>query len=437
MTPQAWTPYEPIEDLPDGLRLRRAGPEDIEPMAAFQAPIHGTPEAPSQWEAAWVRASMSGRHPSCSAARWLIVEERDTGRIVSACGLMRHTWSLDGVPFTVGRPETVGTDPAYRRRGLIRRLFQEMHRMSDADGDLAQVIWGIPYFYRQFGYEMCIPLDGGRRLDADTVEMLADQTPSGWDVQPPSPAMRSHAERWKHTMDRFSSWTAQMEPADWEYHWRPQTVEEQPEISVLGVITQHGQPVGFAGIAPWSCPDKVQVLAAEDGVDWRALICAVCQWIRRLYRTLRGATEAVSLAIGMNHPAWAALDDISTTPIEPYPWYLRVPDPMRFFTHFTPVWESRLAQAGLNGWSGRLGISDYHRTVVMTFEQGRITEFSDRADGAPVARWPGSVLLQSLAGFREIGFLQNAHPDMQIPGELRPVLDALFPVRSAHIWPSV
>lgn len=437
MTPVTWTPYEWIEDLPGGLRLRRAGPDDTERMAAFQAPIHGSPEEPSRWEAAWVRASMSGRHPSCDASRWLIIEDRASGRIVSACGLMRHTWSLDGVPFTVGRPETVGTDPAYRRRGLIRRLFQEMHRMSEADGDLVQAIWGIPYFYRQFGYEMCIPLDGGRRLEADTVERLARETPDGWTVEPPTPAARDHAERWKALMDRHNSWASVMTSADWDYHWRPQSTREQPEISVLGVITQNGKPVGFAGIAPWSFPDKLQVLAADDDADWRALLCAVCRWIHALVQKQRRAAEVLSLPIGVNHPAWAALSDIPMSPIRPYPWYLRVPDLARFISHLIPIWEHRLAKAGLDGWSGRLGISDYHRTVGITCEQGRITEVTQGANGAPVARWPGNVLLQSLAGIHEIGLLEEAHPDLFVPEELRPVVDALFPQRPAHIWPTV
>jgi hypothetical protein len=55
----------------------------------------------------------------------------------------------------------VATAPAYRHRGLSRALLQELHARSETEGDLLQAITGIPYFYRQFGYEYALHLDGG------------------------------------------------------------------------------------------------------------------------------------------------------------------------------------------------------------------------------------------------------------------------------------
>jgi predicted acetyltransferase len=76
--------------------------------------------------------------------------------------LIPQTWTYAGVPFGVGRPEAVGTDPDYRRRGLIRMQFEVLHGKSAAMGHLVQGITGIPWYYRQFGYEYALDLDGGR-----------------------------------------------------------------------------------------------------------------------------------------------------------------------------------------------------------------------------------------------------------------------------------
>ncbi len=62
----------------------------------------------------------------------------------------------------MGRPELVGTDAAYRNRGLVRKQFEVVHEWSRQRGELVQVITGIPYFYRQFGYEMGLDLSGGK-----------------------------------------------------------------------------------------------------------------------------------------------------------------------------------------------------------------------------------------------------------------------------------
>src|SRR5512137_291623 len=68
----------------------------------------------------------------------------------------------DGIPFKIGRPELVGTLPEYRNRGLVRIQFEEIHKWSAERGEMVQAITGIPYYYRLFGYEMCVDLDGSR-----------------------------------------------------------------------------------------------------------------------------------------------------------------------------------------------------------------------------------------------------------------------------------
>ena len=65
-------------------------------------------------------------------------------------------------PFGCGRIEQVGTDPLYRRRGLIRKQMDVIHALSDSKGELVQAITGIPWYYRQFGYEFALDLYCGR-----------------------------------------------------------------------------------------------------------------------------------------------------------------------------------------------------------------------------------------------------------------------------------
>lgn len=87
----------------------------------------------------------------------VIEDTSKEGRPIVACTCgWRHTWTYEGIPFQVGRPEMVATDPAYRHCGLIRALFEIVHARSAAQGDLVQAITGINYFYRQFGYEYAL-----------------------------------------------------------------------------------------------------------------------------------------------------------------------------------------------------------------------------------------------------------------------------------------
>ncbi|MEX2550268.1 MAG: hypothetical protein WD638_08570 [Nitriliruptoraceae bacterium] len=55
-------------------------------------------------------------------------------------------------------------DAAYEGRGLVCALMGWAHERSRDRGHLLQVMIGIPYFYRQFGYEYIQPMPAWREL---------------------------------------------------------------------------------------------------------------------------------------------------------------------------------------------------------------------------------------------------------------------------------
>jgi len=153
-------------ELGDGLVLHWSRPEDTERLAALYADVfRRSADVPSNsYMAAWTRDMMSGRHPLIDPTDFALVEDTRAGAIVAAACLLSQTWEYDGIPCPIGRPEAVGTAIGYRDRGLVRAIFELIHARSVARGDLAQGITGIPYYYRQFGYEYALDLDGNRAL---------------------------------------------------------------------------------------------------------------------------------------------------------------------------------------------------------------------------------------------------------------------------------
>ena len=70
----------------------------------------------------------------------------------------------------------VGTLEAYRRRGLVHAQTEYFKERLRERGCLISHIQGIPYYYRQFGYEFAIPLEGGLRLTGYVLPPEPDQT---------------------------------------------------------------------------------------------------------------------------------------------------------------------------------------------------------------------------------------------------------------------
>ncbi len=152
-----------IRDLGDGLIMRRSTVEDTEALMAFHGDVHRDPgvEEREEYVAAWVRDLMERPHPSFDVATLPSSRTRTGGHcLVDMPDLADLV--VRGVQFGVGRPELVGTHADYRRRGLVRAQFDVIHRWSAERGEKMQAITGIPYFYRQFGYEMGLTLGGSR-----------------------------------------------------------------------------------------------------------------------------------------------------------------------------------------------------------------------------------------------------------------------------------
>ena len=174
-----------IEDLGDGLIVRHATPADVEELTTFNAEMHADPGMPPDTSIGiWTRDLMQRPPPTFTLDDFTIVEDTRTGRIVSSTNLISQTWSYAGIPFGVGQVEAVAAHPDYRRRGLVRKQFEIVHRWSAERGQLVQVVSGIPWYYRQFGYEMCVSHDDGRTGFAPLVLTLTADATEPFRVRP-------------------------------------------------------------------------------------------------------------------------------------------------------------------------------------------------------------------------------------------------------------
>jgi len=130
-----------LTDMPqdlDGLILRQSTPADADGIVEFSVRVFDESLRDD------TRKLVRGDYPT-GAADWVLVEDPVAGKIVSTVCLIPQTWAYRGLAFDVGRPEIVATDPEYRRRGLVRRQFDAMHRISAAcfpDLTFLQLVFG-------------------------------------------------------------------------------------------------------------------------------------------------------------------------------------------------------------------------------------------------------------------------------------------------------
>jgi predicted N-acetyltransferase YhbS len=145
--------------LEDHLTLSTAASEeDVERVAAFNSSIHDP-------DVGTLIRSLFLHHPATSGRDLFFVADEESGEVVSSLCFIPWMWAYGPVEIPAGELGMVGTAEAYRHRGLVRTQVDAFKRRLRQRGCLLSHIQGIPYFYRQFGYEHAPPLEAGLRLE--------------------------------------------------------------------------------------------------------------------------------------------------------------------------------------------------------------------------------------------------------------------------------
>lgn len=391
--------------LDHGLVLRQMAPADAGQVAALLA-ARGEP-------ADGVDLELIAADPDAGPETVGVVVDGD--RVVSTATLLEETLVVDGVAVPAGQVELVATDPTYEGRGLVRALMRWAHERSSARGHLAQVMVGIPFFYRQFGYAYTIPMRRWRRLA--TTPPVPDDV-----VVRPATAADIPAMHALHAAEQAPFRLAMPHSAPC-WRWLVARDGTQQWVAERG-----GEVVATARTTP---PAEGVVVGEVAAADAGAALAVVghCRRttdgdveVQERPGTVAGTAVEALLDPGRGRPDW---------------YYARVPDLAALLAHLAPVLHARLAAAGL---------ADRRHDVLLSTYRSHL-RFTAGPDGvsapvvggplqAPVAAGgsgvpPDGVAPLVLGPFGAAG-LEERMPDCNL-GRQRDLMAALFPPLPADL----
>ncbi|MFW5713158.1 MAG: GNAT family N-acetyltransferase [Brevefilum sp.] len=434
-----------IRKLDDNLIIRHASLEDAEALAKFNVEIHKEGEWDAKSLEHWTLDLISGEGPTFDTEDFTIVEDTQTGEIVSSCCLISQTWSYEGIPFKVGRPELVGTKKDYRRRGLVRQQFEIMHEWSSARGELAQAITGIPYYYRQFGYEMTLNLGGGRAGYAIHVPQLKEEEEESFTFRLADESDIPFLMKTYESGLSRSMITAMWDKALWRYEITGKRRYNTNRKEIFVIEDQQGNPAGMVGISPimWGKMSSATLYELAPGYAWTEVTPCVIRFLwktgEQLAKEQNQQQEIFGFWLGEIHPAY----EVAATKLprirKPYAYFMRVPDLPALLETIKPVLERRLAESAFANHTGELKINFYRGGLRLNIERGLIETieslpFNDLESCA--ASFPDLTFLHLVFGYRTMGELKHAFTDCSTrDDETEHLLDALFPKKPSDIWP--
>lgn len=392
---------------------------DVERLDAFNAAIHGS-------EVQGFTRNLLLHHPHAHPDDWLYVEDTASGHIVSSLCLIPWTWRYDGIDLKAGEMGVVGTLPDVRRQGLVRALVGCFKERLQAGGYHLSHIQGIPYYYRQFGYEYALPLEGGWRLELHQMP-LADA--DGFRFRPASvddiPMLQAYYDEASRTLDIHAVRDADI----WRYLLEHGIHTDTARAFTL-VLGDDGQPVGYYGIALNGF--GTGLIVSEASRLGHAAASACLPRLRRLAEERK--KDYVRFMLPAGDDLLGAVEAAGGRDWGTYAWQIHLPDLPHLLRAIGPALERRLADSPFAGLSEAVALNTYRQTFTLHFEGGRLQSVTAAPEDAEQAavHLPPNLLPVLVLGDKSAGELVSQYQDVYCRAG-KPLIDTLFPRRRAYI----
>jgi len=354
-----------------------------------------------------------------------IFSVRSGGETVAALIMIPQTWAMDGVELRVAEMGCVATRPEHRRRGLQRILNEAFDGYAAERGFDLCALAGIPYFYRQFGYEYAVDLDHSTTLDADRIpdtENSLEARPFSEDDVEAASAMLDEAQRRYHVSCPRTRSVWLMQHRTGHYNGEPYKAVALTTGGELKAYVRYGVDASNGVLvlkeAGFESPRYAEQVLAYVGAACKAY----------------GLTKVNSRQFYGDEPT-RTMVELGGVSVAPYAWQVKVLDHLGLFRKLAPLLESRLRASGYGGLCETLNLNFRKFNIEATVKEGKIVgvergvDCRDRTIGLNPYVFP-----QLLLGYRSVRELEAAYPDFRVRDTHRPLLEAMFPRRPGYIF---
>ncbi len=408
-------PYQ--QALDSDLTLKSiASADDAERLIAFNSGIFGP-------DVAAMTRSLIFHHPASRPDYWLYIESQ--GRIVSSLVLIPWQWRYEDVVLRSGEMGIVGTDEAYRNRGLIRALTGRFKELLRAGGFHLSHIQGIPYFYRQFGYEFALPLEPQWRIELRSIAVQPDTAvhfrlatvediPTlmrfyDTSARPLNIAALRTAEVWRFLLEHTNG-TA-LEAETW-------------------LLEVDQQPIAYCRIHRYGFGEGL-IVSEASRLDLSAAN-TLLHWLEST--AIQRGKPYIRFNLPVTNDLLYSARGLGAYDAGGWQWQIHIVEAAALLRQLAPVLERRLAAGPFANLSQTVAINLYRSGVELHFVHGKLRAVNaiTRPDQGEI-NIPPNLLAPLVLGWRSREELAACYPDFRIYGQSRLLMDALFPRMQAFI----
>jgi hypothetical protein len=414
------------KDLGDGLVIKTADDQaDVERVMALDCVVFDD-------KVGALCQQLFLNHPDIPISNLIFVEDESKGEIVSTLCLIPWKWKYDETTLNIGEMGIVGTAEAYRNRGLIRSQVDYFKTLlNDGEFDIS-IIQGIPYFYRQFGYEYSIPLEMNCYMELHQIpDLKENENPKFTCRLATSDDLPLMQKLYDETSNDFGIYTLKNEGI-WRY-----LSENSPKTctacDMWVVEDANKQMVGYFFTAKHPFGNSLSV-AEVSKLSYDASLDVLRQ-LKKL--AVEGNKPNIRLNLPKNCEFVKVAKYHGAYERDNYAWQIYIPDMVRFFSKIAPTLEKRLSSSPFAGLTEDVRIGFYTEKIVIHFDNGQVKgveRLDSSVGGWESIRIPPKSAVPLFLGYRDREESSAFWKDMGASPKYSYLLDVLFPKMDSHIY---
>lgn len=415
---------EPVtqKDLGDGLTLRSVSTmAELDQIAAMNAVVF----EPGVGE---MTRKIFATHPHVTG-RDLVYIANEAGETIASLCLIPWALCFGGVELPAAELGIVGTLEHYRGRGLNRLLMGYFWQRYQERGALLSIIEGIPYFYRQYGYEYAmLPLEGGWRIQPDQIPA---PVATGYTVRPASGADIPTLAGMYDAQAALYDLSSRRGEEIWRFLLERTPEPEGMQHDTFLVEAPDGRLVSYFRVPDFHFHMNLLTVDDAGGMDFIAGM-AVLDHLKKMVGE-RGK-DGIRLLLPQNNGLLRLARSFGAVDMGAYSWQVSIPDRAAFLTRLAPVLQKRLAGSLFAGLSGEYALNLYKESIGLTFSDGRLEAVGKAGKHAQVIlSVPPNQFITLAVGGRKMADIHAAFPDAFAHEPWQLLVDTLFPPVSSWL----
>ena len=360
------------------------------------------------------------QHPEMTWEHFFMV--KNEGVVIAVLVLIPQRWVLSDIELKVAEMGCVGTDPDYRGMGAQRILNDKFDEYAANQGYDLCVLAGIPYLYRQFGYNYAVDLDFKTAIETRKITGTECKLQVRAFKETDIPRARELLEisQSKHLVH------SKRTPEIWLLQHKTDTYGAEP-FEAFSLI-DGAEAVAYIRLSQESDALIIREMGyvSEEYVE-KALGC-----IREMAERKR--LKKIVSKLHYSHPLTRLLVKDGGKSNDPYAWQVKIIDYERIIGRLKPLLEKRIRRSSYRGLTETINLNFWKFNIRMEIEDGEIKTISrsketrDRNIGLNPYVFPKLML-----GYRSIDELEYSYPDCIINPEYRQLVRTLFPKGTGFI----